>query len=241
MAINRSKGTITLTWSMDDDSWSHWARGRGRKTEQAVILAGLSQIRKSLEARKKIKSWCKNIGEYHDPSRHNKREDNQHRNTIEIQLPAADWGEACHLIGTPDNPVSTIQLLAAVILESETWKQRGIADAEYASGWSQDQLISSIAGSAVARTTGFSLGKQERFIAWIVAIATIATAGAAWLDLYRDRGTKPSSQIQCSLIEPSSADQEAVGGPLEDPSNSCCPGVPGASPDGDGKADEVLR
>ena len=37
------------------------------------------------------------------------------------------------------------------------------------------------------------------------------------------------------------AELEAVGGPLEDPGNSCCPGVPGASPDGDGEADEVLR
>ena len=47
--------------------------------------------------------------------------------------------------------------------------------------------------------------------------------------------------VQCSLIESSSADQEAVGGPLEDPGNSCYPGVPGASRDGDGEADEVLR
>lgn len=189
--MNNSKGTITLTWSMDDESWSHWTQGRGRKTEQAVILEGLNEIRKNLDSREKIKGWCKSIEEYHDPSRQDRRKGKQHRNQITIQLPAADWGEACQLVGTPGNPVSTIQLLAAVILESNTWKQKGNAG-EYASGWYQDQMTSSIASSAVTHATGFSLAKQERGIAWIVAIstfvaavATVFIAVAEWMTLCR--------------------------------------------------------
>ncbi len=194
MAKNRSKGTITLTWSMDDESWSHWAQGRGTKTEQAVILEGLKKIRESREAREKIKSWCESIRKRQErelPGPES-REAKQRRNQIEIQLPATDWGEALQLVGTPGNPVSTIQLLAAVILESETWKQRGNADAEYASGWCQEGLISSIAGSTVAHATGFSLAAQERIIAWIVAIAAVVTAvatvfiaAAEWMALCR--------------------------------------------------------
>lgn len=180
MGIKRSKGTITLTWSMDDESWSHWAQGRGEKTEQAIVLEGLREIRESQEAREKIKSSCERIRKRQErewPGQKS-REAKQRRNQIEIQLPSVDWGEALQLVGTPGNPVSTIQLLAAVILESETWKQRGNADAEYASGWCQEGLISSIAGSAVAHATGFSLAAQERIIAWIVAIAAVATAVA---------------------------------------------------------------
>lgn len=147
MAVNRSKGTITLTWSMDDESWSHWAQGRGKKTEQAIVLEGLNKIRKSPEARKEIKSLCERIREGQESIGQSTQEGEQPRNRIEIQLPAADWGEAFQLVGTPGNPVNPGHLLAAVILESETWKQSGNDDAEYNAGWSQDQLISSIAGS----------------------------------------------------------------------------------------------
>ena len=43
--MNGPEETITLKWSMDDKSWSHWAQGRGRKTASAVILEGLKEIR----------------------------------------------------------------------------------------------------------------------------------------------------------------------------------------------------
>lgn len=129
MAWFSPKETITLKWSMDEDSWSHWAQGRGRQTVSAVVLEGLKKIRKSPKSREEIKRWCESIGEIREP-----RSPEQPRNKIEIQLPAADWGEAFQLVGTPGDPVNQSHLIAAVILESEIWKQRGNADAEYASG-----------------------------------------------------------------------------------------------------------
>ena len=175
MAWFSSKETITLNWSMDDDSWGHWAQGRGRQTVSAVILEGLKKIRKSLNAREEIKRWCERIGEIREPrsSDHTSQKTKQPRNKIEIQLPAADWGEAFQLVGTPGDPVNPSYLIAAVILESETWKQRGNADAEYASGWCHDQLISSTTST---HTKSLNLGKPVTLSAVAVAIATFVAA-----------------------------------------------------------------
>ena len=174
MAKISQKETATLIFSMDDDSWSHWAQGRGRKTEQAVILEGLNKIRESREAREKIRSWCESFrGHQDEESPGQKSQEAKHRNQIEIRLPAADWGEAFQLVGTPGNPVKPGHLLAAVILESETWKQRGNADAEYASGWFQDQLISSTTST---HTKSLNIGKPITWSAVAVAIATVVAA-----------------------------------------------------------------
>ena len=75
---------------MDDDSWSHWAQGRGRQTVSAVVLEGLNEIRKSPKEREKIKSRCESIRE-DQKSTGQDRQEGKHR--IEIQLPAADWGK----------------------------------------------------------------------------------------------------------------------------------------------------
>ena len=44
--MNSGEETITLRWSMDDESWSHWAQGRGKQTVSAVILEELHAIQK---------------------------------------------------------------------------------------------------------------------------------------------------------------------------------------------------
>ena len=172
-----TKETVTLKSSLTDASWSHWAQGRGRKAVSAVVQEGLDEIRKSAEAREKIKRCCEFI------AASDTEEPHRPRNTFEIQLPAADWGGACQLIGTLENdePVTTSQLLAALILESESWQQRGKATAEFLSGWNLDELVSSVASTEL--TQGLRLGGPERRIAWIVAVSSAASAVAAWLAL----------------------------------------------------------
>ena len=129
---------ITLKWSMDDESWSHWAQGRGKETASFVVLEGLCAIRENQDALEKIRSTARSLSyNFHDPPR-----DPPH--TIENQLPAADWGEACQRVGEPGNPVRPSQLLAAVILESKSWKQVGNAVAEKDAGWNRNSLISSV-------------------------------------------------------------------------------------------------
>ena len=169
--MNSGKETITLRWSMDDESWSHWTQGRGKQTASAVVLEGLHEIRKNPQAAKKV-IFCERSSREESDTKSAKP---PHK--IEIQLPAADWGEACQQVGNPGNPVSTSHLLAAVICTSESWQQVGNDDAEFSSGWHLDDLDSSLS-SLTTKTAGFSLGGEARGIAWIVAVATFVTAVA---------------------------------------------------------------
>lgn len=243
MAWLSPKETITLKWSMDDESWSHWAQGRGRQSVSTVVLEGLNEIRRNPNVIGKIRSWCESVtksGERESAGQGN--QEVTHKNQIEIQLPASDWGEAFQLVGTPGDPVIPSHLLAAVILESGTWKQSGNDDAEYASGYNEDRLISSVAiSSNLTHTKRLELGRYEKIMATLLVIGTFLIAGAAGLELYRDRGTGSSGQIQRSLIESLGPDENAVQGSLDDPGDDRVPGVPGASLDGDGEADEVSR
>ena len=178
-----SKETTTLCWEMPDNAWSHWVQGRGKKPARDVILEGIDQIRKNPEAVKNIRKRCEEVAQEaqgeHEVGQSPKRK-------IEIQLPAGDWGEACQRVGRIDgNPVRTGQLLAALILASESWQQVGNADGEFNAGWSKDSLSSLT--SLTATTAGLSLGRQEKIIAWIVvaaaviaATAAVASAIAAW-------------------------------------------------------------
>ena len=104
----------------------------------------------------------------------------QHRIKVEIQLLAADWGEACQRVGKPngDDPVSPRQLLAAMIIESESWKQSTNDDGAFDSGWNLDSLISFTLSAEL--TEGIHLAKQEKIMAWIVTVATVVSALAAF-------------------------------------------------------------
>ena len=119
-----SKETTTLHWQMPDDAWVHWAQGLGEKSVRDVILEGIDQIRKSPEA---VRERCKAVVQ-EAPREHEVGQLLKHE--IKIELPASDWVEASQRVG----PVSTEQLLRALILESESWQQVGNAESEFYAG-----------------------------------------------------------------------------------------------------------
>ena len=180
--MNSGKDTISLSWALDDESWSHWVQGLGKQTISGVVLEGLREIRKNPKEAKKIRLRCDSISmEEQEPS----GPDTKKPHRIEIQLASTHLTEACQRVGhLGDNPVHPTQLLAAVILESESWKQRGNATPEFSAGWNEDSLISSVTLAAeLTHTKAIRLGKQEKIIAWIVDAATVVSAVAALLAL----------------------------------------------------------
>ena len=176
--MNSGEETITLRWSMDDESWSHWAQGRGKQTASSVVLEGLQTILEKQDALEKIRS-C--ITDTVIPERESSGLPPQKQpHTIEIQLPSSDFGEVCQRVGEPGNPVHPAHLLAAIILKSKSWKQHGNDEAEFDAGRNLDSLIYSIALSTeLTHTKQISLGKQEKIMALIVTAATVVSALAA--------------------------------------------------------------
>ena len=177
--MNSGKETITLKWSMDDESLSHWARGRGQQTARAVVLEGLHAIQENQDALESIRSCITKevIPEEKESSDQDTQRDQSH--SIAIQLPAADWGEAFQRVGNPgDNPVHQRHLLKAVILKSKSWKQCGNKYGSFGAGWNLNSLISSIDLSTELTHTEINLGQQEKVIAKIVAAATVVIAAA---------------------------------------------------------------
>ena len=175
--------TITLNWTMDDASWSHWAQGRGKQTVSSVVIEGLREIRNKQDALERIRSCItdKVIPEQESSGRPSPNSPH----TIELQLSSADWGETCQRVGEPGKPVLPAQLLAAVILESKSWKQDGNDEAEFDAGANLDSLICSIAVSTeLTHTKKISLAKQEKVMAWTVAAATAISAFAAVVGLF---------------------------------------------------------
>ena len=180
--MNSGEETITLRWSMDDESWSHWAQGRGKQTVSTVILEGLRAIQKDQVALENIRSCITKevIPEEQESGGSDTQE--PRRITVEIQLLAPDWGEACQRVGKPngDDPVSPSQLLAAMILDSESWRQGTNDDGAFDSGWSLNSLISSVTLSTeLTHTKEINLAKQEKIMALIVTAATAVSALAA--------------------------------------------------------------
>ena len=172
-----SKETTTLHWQMLDDAWVHWAQGRGQKSVRDVIREGIYQIRKNPEA---VRERCEAIAQV-APRDHEDGQLSKHE--IRIELPADDWAEASQRVGR----VSTAQLLGALILESESWRQVGNADSEFNGGWHQLDLVSSLGSLTATTTAGFSLGREEKILARIVAgaatigaVGAVASAVAAW-------------------------------------------------------------
>ena len=178
--MNSGKETITLSWSMDDKSWSHWAQGRGKKTVSAVILEELHAIQKDQAALENIRSCIAEIVIPEEQKSSGPDTQEPHRIKIEIQLLAADWGEACQRVGKTNGPVSPSQLLAAMILDSESWKQSTNDDGAFGSGWNLNSLISSVTLSAeLTHTKRINLAKQEKIMALFVTVATVVSALAA--------------------------------------------------------------
>ena len=164
---SRSKETTTLHWKMSDAAWVHWAQGRGEKSVRDVVLERVEQLRSNPEA---VRACCEAIAQETPPGEHEVGRTHE----IRIHLPASDWAEAIQRVGS----VSTEQLLGALILESESWRQVGNADSEFGAGWHALDLVSSL-GSLTATTAGLSLGREEKILARMVAWAAIIGATAA--------------------------------------------------------------
>ena len=170
----RSEEITTLRWDMPQEAWDHWVQGKGDKSVRDVILEGLEQTRKNPDA---IRKRCKEVAQEAQDEPVDVGQSCKHE--IHIQLPSAGWAGACQRVGRINgNPVRTGQLLASLILDSESWKQSGNAEGNYTAGWNENSLISSLE-SLTATTLGVSLGRDEKRLAWIVTVAAAVTAVAA--------------------------------------------------------------
>ncbi len=168
------KETLTLKLSMPQEAWDHWKCGLGRTPVGAVVREGIEEVRTHPKALAKLKHQCKHVRESSAAFSKDLPEPSE-AVVIEIQLPGADWIEVCQLIGEldtalHDGPVSDQELLAAVILESGSWKQT--AKAEFRAGWCTNQLIS----SSTSGLLRFHLGKRGKFVAAVAAGATVVIA-----------------------------------------------------------------
>ena len=179
MVTTDTEETVTLRWRMDDESWSHWTQGRGRQTASDVVRAGVNQIRENDATRERIRRRCASLI---DQANNNHGRDSQETKPYEeeARLSAADWREACQLVGSPGHPVSPKFVLAAVILESESWQQSGDDEAAFNAGWVEDLLISAVAGapSLIRTQTTLRLGTQEGMVMWAIAAGTLIGAAA---------------------------------------------------------------
>jgi len=73
-------------------------------------------------------------------------------------------------------------MLAAIILESESWSQSGDAAAEELSGWVEDRLISTVATATnLTHTQTLRLEKGETSAVWVIAVGTFLGALATWV------------------------------------------------------------
>ena len=123
--MSNPKETITLSRSMDGESWSHWAKGRCEQTATAVILEGFKAIRESQAKREKIKERIELIRETRtlpSSSEGLGRDSEEPNFKVKIQLPAAVWGDAYCRISqemTPGILVRPGDMLAAIIVESK--------------------------------------------------------------------------------------------------------------------------
>ena len=179
MVTTDAEETVTLRWRMDGESWSHWTQGRGRRTASDVVRAGVDEIRGNDATRERIRRRCASlIDSANNTHGRDGRETDQYEE--EARLSAADWREACQLVGSPGNPVSPNFVLAAVILESESWQQSGHDEAEFNAGWVEDLLISAVIGAPnLTRTqTTLRLGTQEGMAVWAIAAGTLIGAAA---------------------------------------------------------------
>ena len=173
-----SEETMTLCWSMTEETWSHWAQGRGKQTVDDVVRKELKKIRKDQQVREAVRRRCKAIESASERS--TVEEARPHK--IRIELPSKDWGEVCQLVGKPGCPIDTQWLLGAMILESESWKQSGSADAAHHAQFVESPMILSIS-SATGLTDArvVQLDFQERLIAWLLVIGTFAGVATSLL------------------------------------------------------------
>lgn len=163
---------ITLRWTMSDETWSHWAQGRGKKTIFEVVQGQIEKINKDENIARKIRD--RGVSLRCTDATNDQQELDAKPHYIEIQMNAADFGEACQRVGQFGDPMSPKHFLLAIVLESESWKQSGHEYAEFDSGWNGVALTSTSSSSSVlSYTRTIRLGNEERLIAWTIAVTTI--------------------------------------------------------------------
>ena len=171
--------TITLRWTMPSKAWDHWARGRGAKSVARVIRA---ELRRVLRSPAVVADRC-GVPELTESPQETSGSTNSHE--VQIQLPSAKWSEAIKKVGTClDRSVGTAELLKALIINSESWRQQGADDTERAAGfYSVETGVSTLTTTVGA----FRLGRREWVLAVfgvvaasVAALAGVASALAAW-------------------------------------------------------------
>ena len=182
MATTDTEETVTLRWRMDDESWSHWAQGRGRQTASDVVRAEVNKILNCEAAKETIRKRCARlIDQANNPRGRDGKEAGP--NEVEVRLSSADWGEVCQLVGEPGDPVSHKYVLASVIIESESWQQSKHGEAMFNAGWIEDLLISAVtsAPKLTHTQTTLRLGTGGGLAVWAIAAGSIVGAVATWV------------------------------------------------------------
>ena len=181
------KDTVILSWTMDEVSWSYWLNSFSKGKPRDIILKGIKKIRDCPAARKGVLGNCEairlTIGDqsesYTPPYPGLRSTKEQRRVKIEIEVPGKDWEEACRLIGEDVKPS---ELLSALIIENKGWQQDGNETRITHLGVREASLILCLLDSThLTHTQRQGPAKYEWLSPWIIAVATVATAVAAWL------------------------------------------------------------
>ena len=136
-----------LTWYMDTDSWSHWARGRGSTTIQQEVLNGIHAVSGDSDHAKSLRKHIRKLAHCRTrlPSTlltNNDRMKRTHKVTVDV--PAKEWSEAIALTSEDGVSPRPKDLVVAIILNSESWNQEGIETSEYDAGWYHDSIIAAL-------------------------------------------------------------------------------------------------
>ena len=149
-----------LTWYMDTETWSHWARGRGATTIQQEVMNGIHAVSGDSDHAKGLRKHTRKMAHCSTRLRstlltNDARLKRTHK--ISVDVPAKEWGEAIALASEAGVSPSPKDFVAAIILNSESWNQEGIETAEDDAGWYHDSIITALDD---LRQEDLSLGLQ---------------------------------------------------------------------------------
>lgn len=153
----KQTATIRFTVSISLDAYSHWAVGLGDRGASEVVREVLAEARATPE---EFGSTCKLIADNEAILTTNEHAAGENVR-MAIDLPADEWANTLRSIESINGkPVKLKHLLAALILESESWKQLGKPDAEYKAGW-EAAMFSVETESVIVTTESVGLASKE--------------------------------------------------------------------------------
>ena len=121
---------------MTGDTWDHWVRGLGRRTPDEVVGDGLRAIREGSGKRGDIARRAKNVGRPTGSSATEIDEEGP-KHTVAVTVPSREWQSAMRDVDGGEQSLRSEQLLAAIIMEDESWSPP--SDAEYPLRTSEDE------------------------------------------------------------------------------------------------------